>query len=62
MKTDYVPLSNSFMLVSLIGGIIAGWYTLDGTIPLEWGFTMVFMAIIFVVASLVSVRPGEDLQ
>lgn len=62
----YVPLSNTFTLVAIIGFILAFWNTLfiPSFVPanmndiwLKWGFTFTFMFVVFIIASVVSVDP-----
>jgi hypothetical protein len=55
-----IPLSNGFTLVSMLGTIIFGWYTIFGGLNPEWGFTLTFMFIVFLVASMVSVTPEDE--
>lgn len=54
---QFHPLSNGFMLVTMLASILFGWLTLFGTLPLNWGFTLTFMSILGVIASIVSVTP-----
>ncbi len=59
MKKLFTPLSNGFLIVSLLGVIIFGWYTASGSLPLQWGFTLTFMCVILVVAAMVSATPED---
>ncbi|MFT4311617.1 MAG: hypothetical protein ACMXYF_00110 [Candidatus Woesearchaeota archaeon] len=54
------PLSDSFLLVAILGAIISGYYTVYGAISPPWGFTLVLMFIIFIIASIVSVTPTDE--
>lgn len=52
-----VPLSASFTAFSLIGFMISLFFTMFGTISMEWGFVMIFLFTIFIISSMISVMP-----
>jgi hypothetical protein len=60
MARQYIPLSNGFTLASLLGVVIFGWYTLSGALVPEWGFTLTFMSLVFLIASMVSLTPAPE--
>src|SRR3989338_7435718 len=51
------PLPGILMVVSILGLIIFGIYTFSGRISLTWGFTMILMSAIGLVASIISITP-----
>lgn len=55
-----IPLSASFTVFSLIGFIISLFLTMFGTISFSWGFLMIFMFIVFIVSSMISVLPDKN--
>ena len=55
-----IPLSNKFTAFSLIGFMISLFLTLFQRIPLSWGILMIFMFMMFIVSSLISVMPDKD--
>jgi len=60
MAQKYIPLSNGFTLVALIGCIVFGLYTIYGKLPVDWGFTLTFMCIVFLIASMLSIMPPKE--
>lgn len=56
---EKVPLSPTFMVVSIIGFIASAIYTYSGSLNLTWGFTFMLIFLIMLIASLVSVSPNE---
>ncbi len=56
----HIPLSNSFLLASLIGLMISAFLTLNGLLDDTWAFLLNFMLIIFVIAAFVSSSPDAD--
>lgn len=56
----HVPLSNGFMLTSLVGLMITIFLTLNGTFNETWAFLLNLMFILFIIASFVSATPDED--
>lgn len=53
----FTPLSNNFLLVSLIGLIVVGFLLYSGSLNPTWGFTLLVMFLIFLAASFISLTP-----
>ncbi len=53
------PMSDSLFLTAIIGLLVVGISTMYGRIPLSWGFTLILLAFIFIIASFVSITPQE---
>ena len=51
------PLPASFMLTSIIGGLITLIYTVYGKIPTDWGISFGIIFAIMFMASIVSITP-----
>ncbi|MBI2661579.1 hypothetical protein HYX09_04940 [Candidatus Woesearchaeota archaeon] len=53
------PLSSGFMLTSILGFLISGYYVYPRSMP--WGFTFMLFFMIMLIASLISMAhsPGE---
>lgn len=56
----HIPLSNGFMLTSLLGLMISIFLTLNGSLNETWAFLLNLMFILFIVASFVSATPDGD--
>lgn len=56
----HVPLSNTFLLISLIGLMITIFLTMNGQLSSTWSFLLILMLILFVIASFVSATPDDD--
>ncbi|MFT4313034.1 MAG: hypothetical protein ACMXYA_01375 [Candidatus Woesearchaeota archaeon] len=55
----YRPMADSLILTALISLLVFGILTLNGTIPLSWGFTFILLSVIYIIASVVSLTPDE---
>ena len=52
-----VPLSNAFMLGSIVGFVAFAMYTAFGRLDLTWGLTFCVVFMIMIIASVISVQP-----
>lgn len=59
-KIKKTPLSGTFMVISLIVFIMSLFFTVFGRIPMSYGFLLVFMSTIFVVAAMGSIMPTSE--
>lgn len=55
-----VPLTNSFLGVSIIGFVIFAVLTNSGRIEETWGFTLLLFFLICIIAALYSIFPSDD--
>ena len=54
-----IPFSNTYTAFWIIVSIIAGYFTLDGILPLSLGFTLFLGSIVMLIACMVSALPDE---
>jgi hypothetical protein len=59
-KMRHIPLSNTFLLLSLLGLMITIFLTLNNTLDLTWSFLLNFMFILFTIASFISATPDDE--
>ena len=54
------PMSNAPFLVSIVGLIVVGYLTLYETLSPRYGFALMLLAIIVLIASIVSLTPSDN--
>ncbi len=71
IKTERIPLSGTFMIISIIGFIISTQYTFSGTmnqiflfmgpyIGYSFGTAFILIFLLMFIASIVSITPSFD--
>jgi len=59
-RIHYAPLSSAFMLVSIIGFLLAVWLVMDWSE--KWGFTFAVIFVIMFIASIISMTKAEPID
>jgi hypothetical protein len=58
MRIEYTPLSSGFMLVSILGALFGALWVMP--ISTNWGFIIVLVSIIMLIASVISMSKAPD--
>jgi len=56
----HIPLSNAFLLTSILGLMISVFLTLNGILDETWAFLLNLMFILFVIAAFISAAPDSE--